>query len=56
MGRYMENFWLRLARMLPRRLRYWITILSVCEATQGAYSHQIVPDLLAMDVLKRIKK
>jgi hypothetical protein len=43
------------ARRIPRRLRYWATIVSIAEATTGEYSGTIVPDLSAMEMLKRIE-
>lgn len=42
-----------LAWRLPRRLVYWASIRLMVAATQGKYSSQIVPDLAAMDALKR---
>lgn len=38
---------------LPRRLVYWCAIRVAANATTGPYSSQIVPDLTAMDALKR---
>jgi hypothetical protein len=38
---------------LPRWMVYWASIRLVAHATQWAYSDQIVPDLRAMDALKR---
>jgi hypothetical protein len=38
---------------LPRWMVYWSTIRLLAHATQGKYGNQIVPDLLAMDALKR---
>lgn len=48
-----ERIWLWIARRLPRKLVYWATIVLIAEATRGPYSTQIVPDLTAMDALKR---
>lgn len=49
-----DKMLLFVARRLPRRLRYWTTIVSGAEATTGEHSGQEVPSLLFMDVLKRI--
>lgn len=38
---------------LPRNLVYWCAIRLMAHATQGRYSTQVVPDLSAMDALKR---
>ena len=42
-----------LAWKLPKRLVLWAAIRVVANATQGAYSDQVVPDLTAMDALDR---
>lgn len=51
-----ERIWQWAARHLPRKLIYWAAIILIAEATQGKYSQQIVPDLTAMDALKRWEK
>lgn len=38
---------------LPKSWAYWSTIRVGAHATTGAYSNQVVPDLLFMDALKR---
>ena len=38
---------------LPRRVVYWAAIRALAHATTGKYGTQIVPELMAMDVLKR---
>jgi hypothetical protein len=38
---------------LPRRLVYWAAIRLMAHATQGPWSSQEVPALLAVDALKR---
>lgn len=48
-----DRFWMWLAWLLPRRLAYWCAVRVTAYATQGRYSHQIVPELRAMDALKR---
>ncbi len=44
---------LKIARMMPRWLVYWCSIRLIANATTGEHSSQIVPDLGAMDALKR---
>lgn len=52
--RRIEKFWMFLAwSVLPRKLAYWACIRVMSHATQGQWSNQIVPELMAMDVLKR---
>lgn len=48
-----DQFYLWLARRLPRRLVMWCAVLVGANATQGVYSTQVVPDLTFMDALKR---
>jgi hypothetical protein len=63
-GRATENIWMNpldrfciwLAWLLPRRIVYWCAIRLMANATQGAWSSQIVPDLRAMDALERWRK
>lgn len=43
----------RLAWLMPRRLVYWCAIRLMANATTGEHSSQVVPDLTAMDALKR---
>ena len=38
---------------LPRRLVYWCAIRLVAHATTGDYSNTVVPDLSAMDAIRR---
>jgi hypothetical protein len=45
---------LTVARCLPRRLRYWVTVDSIVRATSGPYGNTVVSDLKAVDVLNRI--
>jgi hypothetical protein len=44
---------MKIAWWLPRSIVYWAAIRLGCNATQGKYSDQFVPDLLMMDALKR---
>lgn len=48
-----EKITIAIAWRLPRSLVYWCAIRLLVNATQGPYSNQIVPDLNAMDALKR---
>ncbi len=45
-----------LAWNLPRQLVMWCAVRVIADATQGPYSNQIVPELSAMDALKRWEK
>jgi len=38
---------------LPRKIIYWCAVRVFCDATSGKYSDQMVPELTAMDALKR---
>lgn len=48
-----ENLQVAIAWMVPRWLVKWAAIRLMCHATQGQYANQIVPELTAMDALKR---
>jgi hypothetical protein len=48
-----DRTWLRIARCLPKRLRYWCAIDVIAYGTTGKYGKTVVPDLSAMDALKR---
>ena len=48
-----EKTWLWLAYRLPRPLVMWASVRLICNATSGQHSNQIVPELTAMDALKR---
>lgn len=49
----MEKLWIWLAWRLPRDLVKWASIRLIAHATTGEYSSQVVPDLAAMEALKR---
>lgn len=53
MERFKERIAIRIAWALPKRIVQWAAIRLIAHATQGAYSTQVVPDLSAMDALKR---
>lgn len=38
---------------IPARLAMWAAVRVIAHATTGKYSNQIVPELTAMDALKR---
>ena len=48
-----DKFCMWLAWKLPKRLVYFCAIRVDAHATTNEYSNQIVPDLTAMDALKR---
>lgn len=48
-----ENIYIWIAWHLPRTLVLWCAIRLGAHATQGAWSNQVVPDLLFMDALSR---
>jgi hypothetical protein len=48
-----EQLAMFIAWRLPKSVVYWCAIRLIAHATQGEYSYQIVPDLSAMDALKR---
>ena len=49
----MERFYIWLAWRLPKELVKWTTIRLIAHGTQGQYSNTIVPELTAIDALKR---
>jgi len=44
---------MKIAWLLPKQLVYWCAVRVAAKATTGIYSNQVVPDLTAMDALKR---
>lgn len=48
-----SKFWIKLAWLLPEALVYFCAIRLIANATQGKYGNQVVPELTAMDALKR---
>ena len=42
-----------LAWRLPRKLVYFATVRLIAHATTGPYSQQVVPELSAIDALRR---
>ena len=51
-----EKFMLWFIWKLPRGIVYWCSIRLIAFATQGEYGNTIVPELSAMDALKRWDK
>jgi hypothetical protein len=49
----MDKLYLWLAWKLPHELVKWCAVRLMAHATAGQYSSQVVPDLLAMDALRR---
>jgi len=45
-------FWI--GRHLPRSVRYYTTVVSCIEATNGPYSDTLIPELTMMEMLKRV--
>ena len=51
--RVIERALIFIAWHLPKPLVYWASIRLMAHATTGPYSSQVVPELTAMDALKR---
>jgi hypothetical protein len=47
------RLWLAVVWRLPRRLVYWCAVRVIAHATTGQYGHTVVPQLTAIDALKR---
>ncbi len=48
-----NKFWTLLVWRLPKPLIRWATVRAIVHATSGEYSNTVVPDVTAMDTLKR---
>jgi hypothetical protein len=48
-----EAFWRRLAWLLPKRLVMWSFYRVLAHATAGKYGSTVVPELPAMDAVRR---
>jgi len=48
-----ERVWMWIAWKLPRKLVMWTTIRLIAYATSGEFGNTIVPELSAMDAVKR---
>ncbi len=53
MEKLKEKFMLKLVWLLPKNLVYWCAIRLIANATTGKYGNQIVPELSAIEALKR---
>lgn len=51
--KFSEKLQRKIVWVLPRSIVMWAYIRVVAHATTGKYGNQIVPDLKAMDALKR---
>lgn len=51
--RLLERLEMKLAWLLPRRIAMWAAVRVAAHATTGKYANQVVPELTAMDALKR---
>lgn len=48
-----DKLTMKLAWALPKRLVMWCAVRLIAHGTTGKYSRQVVPDLTAMEALKR---
>lgn len=53
---YSEKALLGIGRRMPRRVRYWATIVSCAEATQGRWSPEHPDSVSIMTMLKRVER
>jgi len=51
-----ELIYLKIAKMLPKKLVYFCGIIIGANATTGKYSNQVVPELYFTEALKRWDK
>ena len=51
-----EKIQMKIAWALPEWLVMWASVRMIAHATQGQYGNTIVPELSAMDALKRWDK
>ena len=49
----MDKIWQRVAWWLPRGLVKWASVRLMVAGTQGAYGDTVVPELTALDALRR---
>lgn len=42
-----------IARMLPNKIKFYVGVYIVADATSGKYSKTVVPELTAMEALDR---
>lgn len=48
-----EKIWMKIAWAVPSTLVMWATVRLIAHATQGKYGSTVVPELSAVDALKR---
>lgn len=53
MEKVTERMFMWVAWMMPRKIAYWCAVRVMVHATQGEWSDQEVPALLAIDTLQR---
>ena len=53
MKQFKEKTVISLVWILPKSIVYWCTVRLIANATTGKHSSQVVPELTAMDALKR---
>ena len=53
MGKWEEKFFVWLAAVVPEQLCYCCCVRVVAETTSGKYSDTVVPELTAVEALKR---
>lgn len=51
-----DRFYYWLIKRMPKKLQYLISIDLIAKCTQGKYSDTIVPELTAMDAVKRFEQ
>lgn len=47
--------WYMLARLVPRKLRYYVVINAACDATTGEWSNVEAPAVTISDILRRMR-
>lgn len=51
----MDRLLMRLARLIPWKLRYWVVINAWADATQGRWSHVEAPGVTVHEALERMR-
>lgn len=52
----MTKLYYLLIKIMPNKLRYLTTMSVIAYATSGEYSFTIIPELSAMDAIRRFEK
>jgi len=55
-GKWLEKLQMWVAYKMPRWLVYWASVRLMSYATTGKFATTVVPELTAMDALKRWKE